>query len=280
MLTQEFLSKNWISSTEEIEKSDIVMVGIPYDGTCSFKPGSRFAPAEIRLASIGLETYSPYFDKDLDDIKFHDAGELDLPFGNRDKSLDIIYKTTKDVLNNHKKWIGIGGEHLVSLPAIKAHAEHFPNLAVIQFDAHADMRDEYLGEEKSHATVMKRVSEYVNEVYQVGIRSGTKEEFEEIKNRNSLINSLDEFKELSTKLGNKPVYLTIDLDVLDPSIISGTGTQEAGGMSFNKFISYIKEISKLNIIGADVVELAPNYDTSGVSTITAAKVIREVLMIF
>lgn len=281
MLTGDFLSKNWPCSKENFEDADWVMVGLPYDGTCSYRPGTRFAPEMIRHAALGLEDYSPYQDKDLSEVAFYDAGELDLPFGNRDKVLEMIYTATKETLDADKKWLGIGGEHLVTLPALEAYSKKYKELYVIHFDAHTDLREEYLGEKLSHATVMRRISEIISpeRLMQIGIRSGTREEFQWMKKHNTLINDRSQIPEIIQRLAGKNVFISIDLDVLDPGIFSGTGTPEPGGMSFNELISWVVAFSGLNIVGADVVELAPNYDTSGVSTVTAAKVIRELLLL-
>jgi len=281
MLKLPFLSKNWLCSCEDFEKSDTVLIGIPFDNTCSLRPGSRFAPQAIRTCSIGIESYSPYLKNDLEDISFYDAGDLDLPFGNTQKVMDIIQNAAKEVLSCKKRLVVAGGEHLITFPIIKEYVKVYPDIAVIQFDAHADLREEYLGEKLSHACVMRRISEIVGleNIIQVGIRSGTKEEFNIMKENNTLVKNLSDFKILLNKLGNRPVFLTIDLDVLDPSLMKGTGTPEPGGFSFDELISYIKELQDVNIVGADVVELSPDYDNSGVSTVTAAKVIREVLLL-
>lgn len=281
MLSGHFLSKDWMGATNAFEDADCVMVGLPYDGTCSFKPGTRFAPQEIRTASIGLETYSPVFGRDMEEIKFYDAGDLDFPFGNRERALSMIEKTAQEVYSAGKKWLGIGGEHLVTLPAVKACYEKYPDLAVIQFDAHADLRADYLGEELSHSTVIRRISEFIKpkNIIQYGVRSGTKDEFEWMQDNKTLFSSRKDLENRISTLKDQPVYLTIDLDVLDPSIFPGTGTPEPGGMNYNKLLNKLVLLEGLNIVGADVVELSPHYDMSGVSTITAAKVIREVLFL-
>lgn len=280
MLTGPFLSKNWIGSSENFDSSKWVLVGIPYDGTCSYRPGSRFAPEQIRLASWGLEEYSSYQDKSLENISFFDAGELDLPLGNRDEALDLMYKVAKETLAHGKFFFGIGGEHLVTYPVIKAYLEKYPDLAVVHFDAHADLRDDYLGEKLSHATVMRRIVEHIGaqRFIQIGIRSGTREEFEWMDKNNTLVKSHAQLQEAKKKLEGRPVFISIDLDVLDPSIMSGTGTPEAGGYDFHEFLNCLFEFKDMNIVGCDVVELAPDYDSSGASTATAAKVIREMLL--
>lgn len=271
-----FLDRNWMGHNSNYDSSDIVLLGLPFDGTVSYRSGSRFAPELIRLASWGLETYSPYFDSDLSDVNFHDIGDLDFPLGNTFKSLELIKNNVEQVYKDKKRIFCIGGEHLVTLPIIEQVSKFYSNLAVVQFDAHTDLRKNYLGEDMSHSTVMYHIGKIIGfeNIKQIGIRSGTKEEFllmDKYKTR------LD-FPEQLSKLKNKNVYVSIDLDVLDPSIMSGTGTPEAGGFSFNDLMDWLKELNGLNIIGADVVELSPHYDASGASTAVATKVIRELLM--
>ena len=264
------------------EESSIVLFGAPYDGTVSYRPGTRFAPQAIRQESFGIETYSPYQNKDLEDLKVFDYGDLELPMGNREKALDIIYKKAKEIIDNNKIPFMIGGEHLVTLPAFKAVLEKYNDLVLIQFDAHADLRNDYLGEELSHACVMQRCYQIMKskELYQFGIRSMTKEEHE-FANKHTVLEkfSANTVLEVKEKIKDKPVYITIDLDVLDPSIFSGTGTPEPGGLTYKELQKAILDMRGLNIVGLDVNELSPDYDHSKVSTITACKVIRELLMI-
>ena len=277
MLTGPFLDRNWMGQNPDYETSKIVMLGLPFDGTVSYRPGSRFAPEQIRLASWGLEEYSPYFDKHLEDVNFHDAGDLEFPLGNTYKTLDVIERNIEDIYRDGKKVFGIGGEHLVTLPEIKAISKFYDNLAIVHFDAHTDLREEYLGEEMSHSAVIRHCTNIIGpqNLKQVGIRSGMKEEFEFMKIHNTLA---EKFEDLDI-LKNKKIFVTVDLDVLDPSVMSGTGTPEAGGLSFKELIDWFRYLKDFDVIGADVVELAPDYDTSGVSTAIATKVIRELLMI-
>lgn len=276
MLKGPFLDRNWMGQNEKYNDSDVVMLGLPFDGTVSYRSGSRFAPEMIRLASWGLEEYSPYFEKHLDDVNFHDAGDLEFPLGNTKKSLEMIKENVEQIYTDKKKFFGIGGEHLVTLPAIQAVSKFYDNLVVVHFDAHTDLRTDYLGEKMSHAAVIYHISELIGfeNIKQIGIRSGMKEEFDLMKKYNTRLFSPEELKSLK----GKNIFVTVDLDVLDPSIMSGTGTPEAGGFTFNDLMNWFKELKKLNIIGADVVELAPHYDISGVSTAVATKVIRELLM--
>lgn len=268
----------FIGFDNEFENSSLVLFGAPFDGTTSFRPGTRFAPETIRKESYGLESYSPYLEMDLDEFELFDQGDLEFPFGNPKKVIDIIYENTREILKNDKTPFMIGGEHLVTLGTIKAMAEKYKDLRLIHLDAHTDLREDYLGEKLSHATVIKRVWDIIgdNKIYQFGIRSGTKEEFDWSKEHTTMEKfSCDTFSSIKEELLNFPVYITIDLDVLDPSIFSGTGTIEPGGISFKELISFIEEVSELNIVGADVVELSPHYDQSGMSTAVACKVIRE-----
>lgn len=276
MLTGPFLDRNWMGQNADYSSAKIVMLGMPFDGTVSYRTGSRFAPEMIRLASWGLETYSPYFEKDLEDVNFHDIGDLDFPLGNTYKSLELIKKNVEQIYTDKKKVFGIGGEHLVTLPVIQAVSKFYDNLAVLHFDAHTDLRKEYLGEEMSHSAVMYHIGQIIGfeNLKQVGIRSGMKEEFDLMEKYHTRL----DFPSQLAQLKNKNVFVSVDLDVLDPSLMPGTGTPEAGGLMFNELIDWFKELKGLSIIGADAVELSPPCDTSGASTAVASKVIRELLM--
>mgnify|MGYP000943723266 CR=1 FL=1 len=271
----------FIGCDDEYEESKIVLFGAPFDGTTSYRPGTRFASSHMRNESYGIETYSPYLDLDLMDIKIFDGGDLELPFGDTEKVLQIIENYTEKIIKDNKIPFMIGGEHLVTLGTVKAIAKHYPELHIIHFDAHADLRDEYMNVKLSHATVMRRCWEIVgdNRIFQFGIRSGDKEEF--IWGKNHVYTNkfnLSGVETLERKLIDKPVYLTIDLDVLDPSEFPATGTPEAGGVSFKELLAAIYNLSKLNIVGVDMVELSPPYDTSGISTALACKLLRELLL--
>jgi agmatinase len=271
----------FIACDHEYEESDIVLFGAPFDGTTSYRPGTRFASAAIRNESYGIETYSPYLDKDLEDIKVFDAGDLEFGFGNTERVLQSIEEMTEMILNDNKKPLMIGGEHLVTLGSVRAVAKKYPDLRIIHFDAHADLRDEYLGEKLSHASVIRRCHEIVGDdsIYQFGIRSGDREEFlwakDHVFTQKFNLERLDAVVEL---LQGKPVYLTIDLDVLDPSVFPGTGTPEAGGVCFMDLVHALNKVFKLNIVALDMNELSPVYDQSGASTAVACKLLRELLL--
>lgn len=274
--------ETFIGCDSEYDESSIVIYGAPFDATTSFRPGTRFASKVMRSESFGLETYSPYLDRDLTDYHFFDAGDLELPFANVDKSLKMIEDQASEILNDGKIPCMIGGEHLVTLGQFRAIYKKYPNVRVIHFDAHADLRQEYLDETLSHATVIRRVYDLVgdNRIYQFGIRSGDRSEFEFSK-EHTIMNkfNFNGLKEVTELLKNDPVYFTLDLDVLDPSIFPGTGTPEAGGVTFNELNEALGLLKGLNIVGFDINELSPVYDQSGGSTAVACKVLRELLLI-
>lgn len=261
--------------------SKIVLFGAPYDCTTSYRPGTRFAPNAMRNESFGLETYSPYQDKDLLDAQVFDSGDLELPFGDPAPALDMITDRTRQIVADGKLPCMIGGEHLVTLGAVRLLAEQHKDLCIVHFDAHADLRDDYLGSTLSHATVMRRCYDLVGNgrIHQFGIRSGDREEFAFAKDHVNMTKfTLDNVEQLTDLLGDRPVYFTLDLDVLDPSCFPGTGTPEAGGVGFLQLIKAFETIGRLNIVGLDINELCPVYDQSGMSTALACKVLRELLL--
>ena len=266
----------------EFEEANIVVFGAPFDGTTSFRPGTRFGPQAIRNDFYGIESYSPLLNKDLEDFKLYDAGDLVLPFGNTKNALNMIKEQVSDILNKGKFPFLLGGEHLVSLPAIESVYAKYENLRIIHLDAHTDLRDDYLGEKYSHSTVMRRVWDLVGDekIYQFGIRSGTKEEFSWSELGHTYINKYDlcDIETVIEQIKKYPIYITIDLDVLDPSLFPGTGTPEAGGISYKELEKLFTSISQLNVVGADIVELSPHFDASGVSTAVACKVLREMIL--
>ncbi|TRZ36664.1 agmatinase [Niallia circulans] len=275
----------FIKSHQNFEESKAVLYGMPMDWTVSFRPGSRFGPTRIREVSVGLEEYSPYLDRDLADVKYFDAGDIPLPFGNPQKSLDMIEEFVDKVLAEDKFPLGMGGEHLVSWGVFQAMYKKYPDLAIIHMDAHTDLRDEYEGEPLSHSTPIKKVANLIGpkNVYSFGIRSGMKEEFEWAKEAGMHISKfevLEPLKEILPTLAGRPVYVTIDIDVLDPAHAPGTGTVDAGGITSKELLASIHEIarSEVNVVGADLVEVAPIYDPSEQTANTASKLIREMIL--
>ncbi|MBD3109164.1 agmatinase [Bacillus sp. AGMB 02131] len=280
------LNKNietFIACDAEYEEADIVLFGAPFDGTTSNRPGTRFAPRAIRTESFGLETYSPYQDKDLTDMAVFDSGDLDLCFGNAERVLNDIEERTATILQAGKLPFMIGGEHLVTLGPVRATAKQYPDLHIIHFDAHTDLRDDYMGEKLSHATVLRRCHDILGDgrIYQFGIRSGDRSEFRWAEEGHVTTNkfNFNGLEEAIKEIGDKPVYFTIDLDVLDPSEFPGTGTPEAGGVSYMQLLNAIFTVCQgVNVVACDVNELSPTYDQSGISTAMACKVVRELLL--
>ena len=267
----------------EYKDAKIVLFGAPFDSTTSFRPGARFGSSAIRHESFGIETYSPYQDKDLTDLKVFDCGDLELCFGSPEAALSDIEEQTRTILNDGKLPLMIGGEHLVTLGAFKAVFEKYPDVQIVHFDAHCDLRDDYLGAKLSHACVLRRCYELVgdNKIHQFCIRSGEREEFLFAKEHTDMHKfNFDGLKEVCEELAknNTPVYFTIDLDCMDPSGFCGTGTPEAGGVSFTELLGAILTVSKTNIVGADINELAPMLDQSGASTAVACKTLRELIL--
>ena len=278
------VSKNvatFIGADATYEEAKVILFGAPFDSTTSYRPGTRFASSSIRKESFGLEIYSPYQDVELEEKAVCDVGDLELPFGNARKALQIIENQTAQIISDNKIPLLIGGEHLVTYGSVKALAQKYPDLHIIHFDAHADLREDYMGEALSHATVLRRCHDLLGDqrIFQFGIRSGDKAEFEFAKThvvqerftRNTL-------KSVVTSLKGKPIYLTVDLDVLDPSQFPATGTPEAGGWDFNTLRTAIMDVLSLNVVGLDVNELNPMLDATGQSTALAGKIIREIII--
>ncbi len=268
------------------EEANVVVYGVGFDGTTSNRPGTRFASSSMRPEFYGLETYSPMLNLDLEDFKICDIGDLDLSIGDTEKVLKEIYEGTKEIVEDDKVPFMIGGEHLVTLPAFNAVYERYNDVCILHFDAHTDLREEYNNNKNSHATVIKRIWDIVgdNRIYQFGIRSGTKEEFEfSLKEKHTYmeVGNINTFEEIVNNLSNKKVYITIDLDVFDPSIFPGTGTPEPGGVTYREFekVFNILKNSNVDIVGCDIVELSPDYDSTNVSTVLACKVLRELALV-
>ena len=276
----------FMGAQRDIDQCRVSLLGVPYDGTCCFRPGARFGPSAIREDSYGIETYCPQLDLDLEDINFTDIGSLDVPLGDAQLTLDYIKDATDILLKKNLKPLIIGGEHSITSGVIKSLITNYPDLIMLQLDAHADLRDEWLGSKFSHACTMKRCLEILpsKKIFQIGIRSGTKSEFLEMNNSKRLIQhtlgkNAKSLEEALKSFKGRPIYLTFDLDWFDPSIMPGTGTPEPGGYFWGDFAAIIDVIKSHNLIGADVVELSPKLDNTGISSILAAKVIRSLIML-
>ena len=274
-------TETFLGCDADWEEAELVLYGAPYDSTTSFRPGTRFGSRAIRAESYGLELYSPYQDAELQGLVL-DSGDLELPFGDPVPALAMIEARAAEILQGGKVPFLLGGEHLVTLGAVRAAAKVHKGLHILHFDAHADLRADYLGSPLSHACVLRRCHELVGDhrIYQFGIRSGDKAEFDWGKGH--VFTHKFDFEGLAEALDalqGKPVYLTVDLDVLDPSVFPGTGTPEPGGVSFDALRRAVTDACRrLNIVAADVNELSPHYDPSGISTAAACKIVREMLI--
>ena len=282
----------FIGCDRPFEEAKVVLFGAPYDSTTSFRPGTRFGPAAMRMESFGIETYSMLLDKDIvDDTAVFDSGDIELPFGDQERSLAMIEERAAEILAADKIPFLLGGEHLVTLGAVRAAVKKYPDLRILHFDAHADLREDYLGNRLSHACVLRRCHDILGDgrIFQFGIRSGTREERQFMRDGHvttepfsdstldSVVDRLS--RQLPTTNCQLPIYLTIDMDVLDPSEFPGTGTQEAGGFGYRQLVEDVRKIcSKLNIVAIDNVELNPGLDPTGRSTALACKFLREELL--
>jgi agmatinase len=278
-----FIQTTFISATSSFQESEVVILGCPYDGTASFRPGARFGPSAIRKASWGIETYSPYLKRDLTDFWIHDLGDLELPFGEKESALNLIRQGVRRIVAARKFPVLLGGDHLITLPVLEELFKVYPQLHLIHFDAHTDLREDYLGETYSHSTVIRRIVESSprGRLFQIGIRSGTKDEFEFARKLKSIVPSdRNALRAMIKRLANKPVYITLDLDVFDPGLMPGVGTPEPGGLTFQEFISILKELLPLRVVGFDLVELTPDYDPTQITAVTASVILREMILAF
>ncbi len=260
---------------------DVAIVGVPFDGTASWRSGARFGPDAIRAASVALETYSPRLDHDLEDIALGDYGDLEVGTGRPERVVAAAERVAGQLFGRGAKPLLLGGDHSWTPGVVRAALARWPDLLVVQLDAHADLRDGYLGEPYSHAAGMRRCLDFLSSsaLLQVGIRSGTREEWLELRGTGRFVPPSERALQAALAgASRRPVYVTCDLDVFDPAYFSGTGVPEPGGIDWVTFASLLDVLRPLNLIGADVVELAPGLDPSGASSVLAAKVVRELAL--
>ena len=264
------IAVNTLFETEySYDEAKIIIFGAPFDSTTSYRPGTRFASRTMRSESYGLEYYSPAQDFELTDVPFFDAGDLNLSFGDTKQTLNIIENYVAEVMVDDKFPLMIGGEHLLTLAPVSVAFRKHSDLALIHFDAHADLRDEYLGVKLSHASVVRRIYDLLGDGSVFFAKQHT---YLNLFDFNGL-------EEVIKKLQGRHVYFTLDLDVLDPSVFPGTGTPEAGGVSFLELMkAAFMVFDGCDVVGFDMMELSPPYDPSGISTATALKLLREFLI--
>ncbi len=281
---------DFFEESTQIMPNSLNLLGFGFDGTACFRKGTKDGPDAIRAVSTGIESYSPYLDDDLEHrSNLYDLGNL--PVGNSDdheanwnQANEALYKLLEDIniKSENSKLLTLGGEHSISYVPIKTYLEAYDDLVLLHLDAHADLRDGYEGYHYSHASIIRRSLDHMTDKHkliQYGIRSGTKDEYKWMNENKTIKKSLDEFiSEVEAIDDHRPVYLTLDLDYFDPSFLPGTGTPEPGGETFHSFIKLIKILKTKNFVGADVVELSPEIDSSGNSDVFATKVVRELIL--
>ena len=270
----------FMGARREPRDCQVGLFGVPYDGTTSFRPGTRFGPAAVREVSTGLETYCPQLDRDLESMAYADLGAVEIPFGAPEPVVDAVKRATACVLSQGLKPLMLGGEHSITSGAVAAVAARHADLVMVQLDAHADLRDAWLGAQHSHACAMRRCLEVLpsQTLLQIAIRSGTKQEFSELVSSGRLT-PFEQIAQRLHPLRGKPLYLTVDLDWFDPAVMPGTGTPEPGGFLWQHFAELVDELQHHNLVAADVVELAPQLDPSGISSVLAAKVTRSLMLL-
>lgn len=273
----------YLGALGEGARGDVILLGVPFDGTASYRAGARFGPGAIRAGSHSLETFSPFLDRDLDGLQYVDWGDLDVPPGSASRTVEMVADRLRDIYKAGAEPLLIGGEHTITLGAVQAALQVYPNLSVLQLDAHTDLRDEYLGERLSHATVMRRVMELIppQRIYRFGVRAGTREEIVGA-GINIPLGIEGGQRDVERAVGkipeDVPLYVTIDLDAFDPSLVPGVGNPEPLGLTYREFIQVARVLSRRMVVGCDIVELAPHYDQTGVSAIVAASVVREMIL--
>lgn len=270
-------------ANSDYEKARYVICGVPFDGTSSYRLGSRFAPDEMRAASYNFETYSSFFDHDLADVDIHDAGNLEVA-ENIDDTLFAISKYANKYVNDGKIPVMLGGEHSLSYPFVKACKNKYPELGFVVLDAHMDLREEFHGEKNSHACISRHVIDDLTQKYvSIGIRSGTREEYEYVsENKIKMFTAEDVYSNGIEKIISEfrdyirgPVYLSIDMDAIDPAYAPALGTPEPFGITPRDVRDVISCLAP-QIVGFDLVEIAPAYDSGG-TAVLGAKLVRDFL---
>ena len=287
-MQHEYLQRSvaFLESSEDFNDGDRVILGLPMDITTSFRPGTRMAPNRVREMALAdsIEEYSMALDKSLTEVEFYDTGDVQIVHGNVEESLRRIKLVAESLVRAGKKVFAIGGEHLVSLPMVQAYYQQYPDLVVIQFDAHLDLREDYEGERFSHATVMRRILEVIGDhnLFQLGIRSGDREELKFARDHSNLYigKTIEVINDVIRQVGDRPVYISLDIDVLDPAFAPGTGTPETDGTTSRELMASLYALAQLNVVGFDMVEISPPLETGDITSILGAKILREALLMY
>ena len=271
----------YLESAPESVNGTPALLGVPFDGTACFRKGAARGPDSIREASDCLESYSPFLHRDLSLRPFSDLGNLIVAGESAEKVNTLVKEASLHLLSKKLTPFLIGGEHSFTPGAVAAVLEHHPGLAVVQFDAHADLRNEWTNTQWSHACCMRRIRDMIppSRILQCGIRSGSSTEFDDLRESGCLVPpDIDSLSSALKTVEGLPLYLTLDLDFLDPADLPGTGTPEPGGVNWPKLEELLAALPWHRVVACDVVELAPELDPTGRSSILAAKIIREILL--
>jgi len=283
-------SKNY-AGLENNKNSKYEIIGVPFDSSTSYKPGTRFGPDSIRQAAAGLESNSYFSDVYLEEIGLMDEGDISVVIGDINETLNRVTGVISEVLESNKIPIMIGGEHTITFGALKAFKKININPCLIVIDAHYDLRDEYLGLKNGHASVMRRSLELLggSKINYIGVRAYSKEERNYALSKNNintiktadiykmgLVNSINSIKRFMSDC--KYIYLSIDMDGFDPSYAPGVGNPEPGGITNLEGLTLINQLVDERLVGADVVEVSPPYDNGGITSSLAAKIINEIIM--
>jgi agmatinase len=278
-------SPRFIACTHPPADARVFLFGIPFEGSVNLRKGAHRGPREIRLASDSIETYSPALGLDLEELALADLGDCHVPGGLPRDALAAVRDQLSEFWSPEKRIVMLGGDHTATLPVIEVLAPRLPDLRVLQFDAHPDTREAFLGERYCYASAMARVMDVVppDRVYQVGMRTGSREEFETRRPHffpTTLTSPREAVRRILPELARHPLYVTIDIDVLDPSEAPGTGSPEPGGLRVPEVVQLIRLLEGCNVVGTDLVEVAHAHDPSGRTGIAASWILREAILTF
>jgi agmatinase len=274
----------FLAARPEPAGADVVLYGIPFEGRVNQRKGAFQGPAEIRRASDLIETYAPQLQADLADLAFADAGDVPVPDVPPREALAAVSAELRLVLAPDQRWVLLGGDHTTTAAVVDVALEHHADLRVVQFDAHPDLRAEYLGEPWNYASAMTRVLDRLgpDRLYQIGLRTGDRAEWVPPRGTRAFPAwsgaARDAAASIAGELADRPLYVTIDIDVLDPSVAPGTGAPEPGGLSVPDLLGALRALGAARVVGFDLVEVSPRWDPSGRTAITAAAIVRDAIL--
>jgi agmatinase len=280
---------------DQVDHYDVAVVGVPFDSGVSYRPGARFGPAHIRQSSRLLRPYNPALNRmPFASQQVVDAGDIDCNPFNIPEALAAIEEQVGALTQGGRRVVTLGGDHTIALPILRALHRQYGEITVVHFDAHLDTWNSYFGIDTTHGTPFRRASEEGLINTRTSVHVGTRgplysatdlSDDEELGFQ--VISSVDVqdrgmdwgLQRLRDRVGDTPIYISIDIDVLDPAHAPGTGTPEAGGLTSRELLGFVRSFASLNVVGADVVEVAPAYDHAEITGIAAAHVAYELLSV-